>query len=244
VQHWFGAEVAWLSLAFGLVAFLVVVCAVTELLWRMLGPATTALLDAPILSYIVSHRVGWLTATMRQITRLGNEGFLLIVVVIAGSVLRRRTGSWRPLLILVAIAVGGVTIEKVLKLMIARPRPPITWMVVFESGWSFPSGHATRSAAVYGGVACVTARLRAFGQRTQMILCGLAVVLSFLVGISRVYLGVHWPTDVVGGWILAAGWLWIVVLTIDSMSESVLRTDCLVDEIEAAPKAGSSLTRP
>jgi hypothetical protein len=49
---------------------------------------------------------------------------------------------------------------------------------------------------------------------------------------------------VVGGWILAAGWLWIVVLTIDSMSESVLRTDCLVDEIEVAPKAGSSLTRP
>jgi membrane-associated phospholipid phosphatase len=224
VQRWFGSEVAWyLSLALGLGAFLVVACTVTELLWRMLGPATTALIDAPILSYIVSHRVGWLAATMRQITRLGNEGFLLVVVVIAGSVLRRRTGSWCPLLILIAIAVGGVTIERVLKIVIARPRPPITWRVVSESGWSFPSGHATRSAAVYGGAACLTARLRAFGQRTQMILWGLAIVLSFLVGTSRVYLGVHWPTDVVGGWILAAGWLWIVLLTTDSMSESVLK---------------------
>ena len=241
VQPWFGSEVAWcLSLALGLGAFLVVAYAVTELLWRILGPATTALIDSPVLSFVVSHRVGWLTATMRQITRLGNEGLLLVVVVIAGSVLRRRTGSWRPLLILVAIAVGGVTIERVLKLVIARPRPPSRWMVVFESGWSFPSGHATRSAAVYGGMACLTARLRAFGQRTQLMVWGLAIVLSFLIGISRVYLGVHWPTDVVGGWILAAGWLWIVLLITGFMSETILRRDVLVHEIEVTPKAGSS----
>ena len=221
VQRCLGSEVAWgLSLALGLGAFLVVACVVTELLWKMLGPATAALIDAPILSCIVPHRVGWLTAAMRQITRLGSEGFLLIVVIIAGSVLRHRTGSWVPFLIFVAMAVGAVAIEGVVKFVIARPRPPVTWMLVSESGWSFPSAHATRSAAVYCGAARLVTRLRAFGQRTQMILWGLAAVLTFLVGTSRVYLGVHWPTDVVGGWILAAGWLWIVFRTTASASGS------------------------
>jgi membrane-associated phospholipid phosphatase len=223
-----GSEVArGLSLALGLGAFLVIACVVAELWRKMLGPATTALIDAPILSWIVSHRVDWLAAPMRQITRLGSEGFLLIVVIIAGSILRRRTGSWAPLLILVAMAVGAVAIERVVKFVIARPRPPVTWLVS-ESGWSFPSGHATRSAAVYCGAARLITRLRAFGQRTQMILWGLAAILTFLVGTSRVYLGVHWPTDVVGGWILAAGWVWIVFLATASAggSSAVDGGDC------------------
>src|SRR3984893_14113126 len=156
-----GSEIArGLSLALGLGAFLVVACVVTELWRNMLGPATTALIDAPILSCIVPHRVGWLTATMRQITRLGSEGFLLIVVIIAGSVLGARAGHWGPLLFFLSIAVGAVAIERVVKFVIARPRPPVTWLVS-ESGWSFPSGHATRSAAVYCGAARLITRLRA-----------------------------------------------------------------------------------
>lgn len=147
-------------LALGLSAFLLVACVVTELLRKMLGPAATALIDAPIVSCIASHRVGWLTAAMREITRLGSDGFLLAVTVIVGSILRNRTGSWRPLLILVAIAVGAVSIEKILKLAIARPRPPVSWMAVSAFGGSFPSGHATHSAAVYSGAACLTTCVR------------------------------------------------------------------------------------
>jgi hypothetical protein len=120
-QHCLRSEVAWcLSLALGLGAFLVVGCVVTELLWKMLGPAATKLIDAPILSYIAPHRVGWLTVAMREITRLGSDAFLWPVIIIAGSILRNQTGSWRPLLILVAMAVGAVSIEKILKLAIAR----------------------------------------------------------------------------------------------------------------------------
>jgi membrane-associated phospholipid phosphatase len=223
VQRYPRSEVvSSLSFVLGLGAFLAVACIVTELLRKTLGPATATLIDGPILKCIVPHRMGWLTATMRQITRLGSEAFLSAVVIVAGLVLRRRTGSWLPLLILVATAIGAVAIERVVKFVIARPRPPATWMVVSESGWSFPSGHATRSAAVYCGTACLIKRLRAFSRSIQMFLWGLAVVLSFLVGISRVYLGVHWPTDVVGGWILASGWLCIVFLATASMSENVV----------------------
>ncbi len=240
VQSCVGSEVAWcLSLVLRLGAFLVVACAVTELLRKVLGPATLALIDVPILSYIATHRVAWLTAAMREITRLGGDGFLLVVVIIAGSVLRRQTGSWRPLLIIVAMAVGALTIEKVVKLVIARPRPPAGWRTVSESGWSFPSGHATRSAAVYGGAACLTARFRALGQRAQMILWGFATALSFLVGISRVYLGVHWPTDVVGGWILAVVWLWTVLLTTGSKEKASEKEDILSHEIEGDAEAAS-----
>jgi undecaprenyl-diphosphatase len=206
-------EIAWCRLVIlGLGAFLVVSCIVTKLLWKVLGPAATALIDAPILSWLATHRLGRLTDAMREVSGLGSEGFLLAVIVIAGSVLRRQTRSWRPLLILVAMASGAIAIEKVVEVVVARPRPPSTWMVDFQSGWSFPSGHAMRSAAVYGGAACLTVRLRAFSRRTQLACWGIAAALSFLVGASRVYLGVHWPTDVAGGWILGTGWLWLVFL--------------------------------
>lgn len=237
VQSCVGSEVAWcLSLVLRLGAFLVVACAVTELLRKVLGPATLALIDVPILRYIATHRVAWLTAAMLEITRLGSDGFLWVVVIVAGSVLRRQTGSWRPLLILVAMAVGAYTIEKVVKHVIARPRPPARWRIVSESGWAFPSGHATRSAAVYGGAACLTSWLRPLGRRAQMILWGFATALSFLVGISRVYLGVHWPTDVVGGWILSIGWVWTVLLTTASKEKASEKEDILTQEINATPR--------
>src|SRR5229473_6561972 len=136
VQSCVGSEVAWcLSLVLRLGAFLVVACAVTELLRKVLGPATLALIDVPILSYIATHRVAWLTAAMREITRLGSDGFLWVVVIVAGSILRRQTGSWRPLLILVAMAVGAYTIEKVVK-----PSAPGKMEDCFGVGVGFPLG--------------------------------------------------------------------------------------------------------
>lgn len=207
-----GPEVAWcLSLAVGFGVLLLVAYVASGLLEKIPGARATVLFDAPIVRYVAGHRVGWLTAVMRIITDLGSDAVLLIVVLVAGLILRRQTGSWRPLFVLLAVAVGAVALERIIKLIVARPRPPAQWRVFHEKGWSFPSGHATHSAAVCGSVAYLATHIRALGRRAHAAVWVIAIGACFLIGISRVYLGAHWPTDVIGGWILAIAWLWIAL---------------------------------
>jgi len=207
-----GPEFAWcLSLAVGFAALLLAAYLASELIEKMPAARTTVPFDVAIVRYVAEHRMGWLTASMRIITDLGSDVVLLIVVLAAGVILRRQTSSWRPLLVLLAIAVGAIELERVIKLIVARPRPPAACRVFHETGWSFPSGHATHSAAVYGSVAYLTTRIRALGRRARAAVWVTAIGACLLIGASRVYLGAHWPTDVIGGWILAIVWLWIAL---------------------------------
>ena len=207
-----GPEFAWcLSLAVGFGALLLVAYLASGLLEKIPATRTTAPFDVAIVRYVAEHRMGWLTASMRIITDLGSDLVLLMVVFAAGVILRLQTSSWRPLLILLAIAVGAIELERIIKLMVARPRPPAAWRVFRENGWSFPSGHATHSAAVYGSVAYLATHIRAPGRRARAVVWVTTIGACFLIGISRVYLGAHWPTDVIGGWILAIVWLWIAL---------------------------------
>ena len=207
-----GSELAWcLSLAVGFGVLLLVAYPASGLVEKIPAARMAAPLDVPIVRYVAEHRVGWLTAAMRIITDLGDDVVLLIVVLAAGVILRRQTSSWRPLLVLLAIAVGAIELERTIKLIVARPRPPAAWRVFHETGWSFPSGHATHSTAVYGSVAYLATHIRVLGQRRRVAIWVTAIGACFLIGISRVYLGAHWPTDVIGGWILATVWLWIAL---------------------------------
>jgi membrane-associated phospholipid phosphatase len=207
-----GPEFAWcLSLAVSFAALLLAAYLASELIEKIPAARTTVPFDVAIVRYVAEHRMGWLTASMRIITDLGSDVVLLIVMLAAGVILRRQTSSWRPLLVLLAIAVGAIELERVIKLIVARPRPPAAWRVFHETGWSFPSGHATHSAAVYGSVAYLTTRIRALGRRARAAVWVTAIGACLLIGASRVYLGAHWPTDVIGGWILAIVWLWITL---------------------------------
>jgi membrane-associated phospholipid phosphatase len=170
--------------------------------------SATAVYDAAVLRHLVEDRTKWLTAGMRTITAIGSEGFLLAVVISTGLAFRRQTGSWHPMFALLTIALGAVALERGVKLFVARPRPPMAWRVVRETGLAFPSGHATRSAAVFGSVAYLVTKLRVAKPRVNAAVWITAIVATFFIGISRVYLGVHWPTDVIGGWIIAIAWLW------------------------------------
>jgi undecaprenyl-diphosphatase len=149
----------------------------------------------------------WLEEAARDVTALGGQAVLTLLV---GSVLgylviaRRRHAA---VFVLVA-TVGGALISTALKGMYSRPRPDVVPHLAYVTSHSFPSGHAMLSAVVYLTLGALLARL-VEGRWAKLYFVGVAILLTLLVGLSRVYLGVHYPTDVVAGW--AAGVAWAVL---------------------------------
>lgn len=146
----------------------------------------------------------WLEAAMIDITALGGWTVLTLLtglVLIYLLITSRRADA---LLVLVSIA-GGSLLSTVLKIGFARPRPDLVDHLVNVSSASFPSGHAMLSAATYLTLGALLARTE---QRRVVrgFLFGVAVALTLIIGVSRVYLGVHFPTDVLAGWCLGAAW--------------------------------------
>jgi undecaprenyl-diphosphatase len=138
-------------------------------------------------------------AVMLGFTFLGSFPAVAAVVV-AAAVWRVRAGDRRSAVALVLVALVTELLNLALKEIFQRPRPTLFQEIATLHSYSFPSGHAMASAAVYGSVATVLAR--AYPNRRRAILLG-ACTLVLLIGLSRVYLGVHWITDVLAGW--AAG---------------------------------------
>ena len=114
------------------------------------------------------------------------------------------TGIWRTALLVLVSVVGGTIISSVLKALFDRPRPDLTGAVeVFTA--SFPSGHATLSAVVYLTIGVLLAQRETRWPPRILYLVG-AAFLTGIIGLSRVYLGVHYPTDVIAGWSLGTAW--------------------------------------
>jgi undecaprenyl-diphosphatase len=149
----------------------------------------------------------WLQGAMRDITSLGSSVVLALitVAVIAHLLLIRRPGT--ALLIFVAVA-GGQLLSSLLKLEVDRPRPELVSHLVNETSLSFPSGHAMLSAVTYLTLGSLAARFM-HGRTTKIYVLSLAVLTTVLVGVSRIYLGVHWPSDVLAGW--CAGFTWAML---------------------------------
>jgi len=153
----------------------------------------------------------WLAEFGRDLTALGGAGVLtlLTTAVVVFLVLQREKRL--ALLVLVAV-VSGTILGSVLKEAFGRPRPDLVphGSAVYTS--SFPSGHSMMSAVVYLTLGALLTRVLPRRALKAYVLA-LAVVTSILVGISRVYLGVHWPTDVLGGWAAGAAWavLWWLI---------------------------------
>lgn len=97
-----------------------------------------------------------------------------------------------------------------IKLLTDRARPPAALATEHFGGLAFPSGHATQATAVFGMLAVVFASV-ASTWRTKVIVWAAAVLMALVVGVSRLYLGAHWLTDVLGGWALGATWLAVVL---------------------------------
>lgn len=149
----------------------------------------------------------WLEEIGRDLTALGGISVLsLVSLAVAGYLVLER--KYHALLLLAAATVGGLVLSFGLKEIIDRPRPEIVEHRSYVMTQSFPSGHSMLSAAVYLTLGTLLARL----TKRWLLRCyfiGVAMVLTGLVGISRVFLGVHWPTDVLAGW--SAGLVWAIL---------------------------------
>jgi undecaprenyl-diphosphatase len=142
------------------------------------------------------------TAAMRAISAIGQPA-LLIALGVAAVFWFVRTGRARTAVRFAISVAGAEVLEELLKLAFHRPRPVPFFGLAAPAGYSFPSGHATVSLAFFGALALCAAPRRWW----RFIAAALPIA---AIGYSRVYLGVHYPSDVLGGWAAAAIWLSIV----------------------------------
>ena len=146
----------------------------------------------------------WLHKAMVDFTALGGGPVLTLITVLAAGYLLARRKAWLALALTALTAAGGL-LNSVLKYSFVRPRPDIVPHLVDVSSASFPSAHALNSAMVYLTLGVLLASAEP-SWRVRIFLMSAAILLTLVVGISRVYLGVHWPTDVLAGWSVGALW--------------------------------------
>ena len=173
----------------------------------------TVWFDAVVFSWLARIETPTLTTAMRGVTLLG-DGTTLLILSALGVVLCWSKGHRRAALLIVAAGVGAAVLTTGLKLAFTRERPESSLRLVLASSYAFPSGHSMASAACYGAFA-VTLGQRLPGLRLLALVSSAALVL--LVGFSRVYLRVHFPSDVLAGWLLGVAWLtWLRSVLVDA----------------------------
>lgn len=167
--------------------------------------------DQPALDLARDIRTPLLTAVVSAYTKLGGTPGMTILATTAAAAMALLWRQWTPVVLVAATAAGSVTITVVGKLAVGRARPPLADAVPpYLDSFSFPSGHATNSTAIAGMVAyLLVRRQQRAGARTATI-AG-AAVFAVAMGLSRVYLGLHWLTDVLVAWALGLAWLTVVV---------------------------------
>jgi undecaprenyl-diphosphatase len=160
--------------------------------------------DRAVLLWIHDNFPDWWNEPMRLVTALGY--YYVVVPLLAVAIFAFYRRGWRLSAVLLAVSTGGsVVLTTVLKGIFQRTRPELVDAGYQASFYSFPSGHATVAVGLYGMLTVILAyRLRG-AARWAVATCGLLVVL--LIGFSRLYLGVHYPTDILAGYLSALLWL-------------------------------------
>ena len=181
-----------------------------EILDEVVEGDTRAIDEAIILGFRVpvdpADPIGppWFEESVRDVTSLGSAPALVIAVLAVVGFLALAK-AWRPAIFTLAASGGGLIVSSLLKYTVDRPRPDLVphGNLIYTS--SFPSGHSMMSAVVYLTLAALVARLIE-RRLLKGYALGVAIALTLLVGISRIYLGVHWPSDVLAGRSAGAAW--------------------------------------
>lgn len=197
------------TLIVGIVAAVVAFVMLSWLAHEMLK-GETARFDQAVRSAVNGAATPWLTSVMRFASEFGGPTRLMVLggVVLAGFLLKR----WYRGAVLVGVTFGGAALlDFLLKQLFGRTRPAPFFDHPLPASYSFPSGHALFAFVFFGTFAVLLAqRVRSPAARTAII--SVAAGLVLLIGISRIYLGVHYPSDVVAGYLIAL--VWIVVMAV------------------------------
>ncbi|RZJ45736.1 MAG: phosphatase PAP2 family protein [Brevundimonas sp.] len=158
----------------------------------------------------------WLHEAAADLTSLGGISVLTLFAIIAFSFLLIQRKRLSALLLVVGL-IGGVCLSEGLKALFERERPPVAYQAVETINASFPSGHALLSTVFYLTLGVMLTR--AFPQkRFKAFVLGSAILIALLIGVTRVYLGAHWASDVIAGWCAGAAWamaLWLIAYAVE-----------------------------
>ena len=230
LSRWIGARLDP-TLHIGLAATAALTVAVAAI-WTFLGISQDvlareelALLDPRVHGWVLAHRVPGLDAFFETVTWFGSTAVTAPLLTVGGGLLARRRRSWVPVLDIAVVYGSAVILHAVVGQLVHRDRPPSADWLASAGGWAYPSGHTTQAVAAWGVLAVV---FSAGASRRARVLAGsAAVIIALLVALSRVYLGMHWASDVLGA---------------AAMSTAVLATWCLARWSRFTP--GENVQRP
>ena len=184
------------------------VAAFVLLLWLadFVEDKTAVPFDAYVRGWVHAHSNPTLTSFMRLMSLFGSPAFSVAFSIIAFLILLRVAHWPREALLFLVAVTGGLVLDEVLKVEFHRARPPSYFGTPDPASYSFPSGHALFSVCLWGSLALFAGQ-RVRGTAVRAAIFAGAVLLAGLIGYSRIYLGVHFPSDVIAGYAAATVWV-------------------------------------
>lgn len=205
-------EVVGVALLAGLSVVVALAVGFTEVLEDVLEGDGVAGIDQPAARWLATHRDLWLTTTLREFGRAPGVVVLAAVAVVTIAAAAWRSRSWAPV-VFALVGAGGITLAIfTAKALVIRDRPPIPFAVVSADGFSFPSGHAAGTAVGVCIIAWLLTRWVITPWTGRVVVWTVAIAVAAVMGFSRIYLGVHYVSDVLAGWLLGAAWAGAVMV--------------------------------
>lgn len=194
--------------------------------------------DDTVMHWIGAHQTPMLQQASLEVTSLGTATVVTMIVLIAGMFLWLNKHKHSALLLIIA-TVGGMVLNNLLKIGFSRPRPQIFKWGTYADSYSFPSGHAMSAIIVYGTVAYLAARLQQRAASRFATLSFAAIIIT-LICASRMYLGVHYPSDIAAGLVIGLAWAGFCMAVLEAMQLYAKRNAPQMLKDEAPAPAGAS----
>jgi len=198
----------------------------------------TQAFDDTVLRWLGAHRTAPVSAFMLEVTALGTGSVVTMIVGVAALFLWLNQHKHSALLLLIA-TFGGIILNNLLKIGFTRPRPSVIPWATTALSYSFPSGHAMSATIVYSTVAYLAARLQR-RRASRVAIMVLASIIILLICSSRLYLGVHYPSDVAAGIVIGLAWTGFCMATLEAIQlYARLNAPQMLAEEHPAPVAES-----